>query len=122
MAVGEDQRAFDRREALGAEVQAGIEEFGGEALYVPADVRDDAQVRAFVDAAVERWGRLDVAFNNAGYFMDPARDPRLVPAPVHEMSDAHWATIMDTNAGGVMRAMRAEVPVPPGERSIACSP
>jgi hypothetical protein len=52
-----------------------------------------------------------VAFNNAGYFMDPARDERLVAAPLHEMSDEHWATIMDTNAGGVMRSMRAEIPV-----------
>lgn len=99
-----------RREALGGEVERGIRAFGGEAVFVRADVRDDAQVRRFVDAAAERWGRLDIAFNNAGYFMEPERSPRLVPAPAHEMSDEHWATIMDTNAGGVFRAVRAEVP------------
>lgn len=96
---------------LGGEVEAGIRRFGGEATYVPADVRVDEQVRALVAETVRLYGRLDVAFNNAGYFMDPARDERLVPAPLHEMSDEHWATIMDTNAGGVMRSMRAEIPV-----------
>ncbi len=94
----------------GAEVEAAVSAFGGEAVFTAADVRDDAALRAFVDGAAERWGRLDIAFNNAGYFMDPERDPALVPAPVHEMSDAHWQTIIDTNAGGVFRAMRAEIP------------
>ena len=100
-----------RRENLGADVERGIKAFGGEATYIKADVRDDAQVRHFVDAAVRRYGGLDIAFNNAGYFMDPDRSPKLVPAPVHEMSDEHWAAIMDTNAGGVFRSMRAEIPV-----------
>jgi NAD(P)-dependent dehydrogenase (short-subunit alcohol dehydrogenase family) len=100
-----------RTEELGRQVEAGIREWGGDATYIRADVRVDEQVRALVDQTVALHGRLDVAFNNAGYFMDPARDARLVPGPIHEMSDEHWATIMDTNAGGVMRCMRAEVPV-----------
>lgn len=100
-----------RNEDLGQKVQAGIREFGGDATYVKADVRQDAEVRRLVDETVRRHGRLDIAFNNAGYFMDPEVDPKLVPGPIHEMSDEHWTTIMDTNAGGVMRCMRAEVPV-----------
>lgn len=100
-----------RNEDLGQKVQAGIREFGGDATYVKADVRQDAEVRRLVDETVRRHGRLDIAFNNAGYFMDPEVDPKLVPGPIHEMSDEHWTTIMDINAGGVMRCMRAEVPV-----------
>lgn len=100
-----------RREALGGEVQAGVRAFGGEATYMRADVRDDAEVKALVDACVAKYGRLDIAFNNAGYFMDPKRDPELIPGPVHEMSLKHWAMIMETNAGGVFHAMRHEVPV-----------
>lgn len=100
-----------RREALGREVESGIQAFGGQAVFQRADVRDDGQVKALVDACVSRFGRIDIAFNNAGYFMDPQRDPALKPGPVHEMSPEHWATIMDTNAGGVFRSMRHEVPV-----------
>src|ERR671911_3243160 len=42
-----------------------IEAAGGEALPVVGDVRDEAQVDAFVAAAAERWGRVDVVVNNA---------------------------------------------------------
>ena len=100
-----------RREALGAHVEESIRGFGGEATYHRADVRIDGELRALVDACTAKYGRLDIAFNNAGYFMDPKRDPRLVPGPVHEMDPLHWQTIMDTNAGGVWRAMRHEIPV-----------
>lgn len=99
-----------RREQLGREVEAGIRENGGEAFYVRADVRDEAQVKALVDACAARYGRLDIAFNNAGYFIDPRVSPDLVPGPVHEMSLAHYATMMETNARGVLFAMRHEVP------------
>lgn len=99
-----------RREALGREVEAGIRENGAEALFVQADVRDEAAVKAFVDACVARYGRLDIAFNNAGYFMDPKTSPELVPGPVHEMSLAHYTTMMETNTRGVLFAMRHEVP------------
>jgi hypothetical protein len=45
-----------RREALGREVEEGIRTAGGDALYMRADVRDEAQVKAFVDATVDRYG------------------------------------------------------------------
>ncbi|XWN31669.1 MAG: SDR family oxidoreductase [Devosia sp.] len=98
---------------LGRAVEAGITEAGGEALFVAADMRDDAAVRALIEQTVERYGGLDIAFNNAGYFMDLAeeKDPDLVPAPIAATSDAHWQMVMDTNAGGVFRCMRAQIPV-----------
>lgn len=99
-----------RKEDLGRKAEAAIRAFGGDATYVRADVRQDAEVRRLVEETLRRHGRLDVAFNNAGYFMEPSTSPKLVPSPVHEMSDEHWAAVMDTNAGGVFRCMRAEVP------------
>jgi len=60
-----------RRENLGRQVESSIQ-FGGEAtLYV--DVRDPKQVKAFVDATVTKYGRLDIAFNNAGV-SDPHKE------------------------------------------------
>jgi NAD(P)-dependent dehydrogenase (short-subunit alcohol dehydrogenase family) len=42
-----------------------IERNGGEAMPAPGDVTDEAQVRAYVDAVLERWGRIDILVNNA---------------------------------------------------------
>jgi 3-oxoacyl-[acyl-carrier protein] reductase len=55
-------------------------------------------VDAFVDAAVQRWGRLDVAVANAGI---------LRAAPFVEMTDAQWVEIMQVDLHGVMRTARA---------------
>ena len=54
--------AFEAGEAVAAEIRAA----GGEALFVRTDVARDADVRALVAAAVDRFGRIDCAFNNAG--------------------------------------------------------
>src|SRR5262245_11329334 len=55
-----------RREPEGRAVQAEIEAAGGEALYVPADVGKAEDTDRMVRAAVERFGKLNIAFNNAG--------------------------------------------------------
>jgi hypothetical protein len=58
---------FDRRrEKEGAQVVAEIKKLGGEAAFVRADVAKDADVKAMVDFTVDKYGRLDIAFNNAG--------------------------------------------------------
>ena len=56
----------DVREAEGKETVRHIEETGGEGLFVKADVSQERDVRAMVDAAVKTYGKLDCAFNNAG--------------------------------------------------------
>lgn len=91
-----------RREALGREVEAGIRRFGGRASYVRCDVRDPAQVQAFIDGVVAEHGRLDVAFNNAG-IANP-------PMPIEELPIAQYQDVMLTNAGGCWFSMRAELP------------
>jgi NAD(P)-dependent dehydrogenase (short-subunit alcohol dehydrogenase family) len=90
-----------RRENLGHEVEAGIRSRGGEATYIHADVRDESQVKAFVDQTVHKYGRLDVAFNNAGITLE---------RPLHEYSSAEWDDIQNTNLRGVFLAMKYEIP------------
>ena len=55
-----------RREKEGAQVVAEIKKLGGEAAFIRADVAKDADVKAMVDFTVATYGRLDIAFNNAG--------------------------------------------------------
>jgi short-subunit dehydrogenase len=59
-------RRTDRLEQLAQEVRT----LGGEALVVPADVSHLADIERIVDASLERWGRVDVLFNNAGVGLD----------------------------------------------------
>ena len=80
------------------ETLAAVRAEGGEAVVVDVDVRDSDSVDAFVDAAVQRWGRLDVAVANAGI---------LRAAPFVAMSDAQWVEIMQVDLHGVMRTARA---------------
>jgi NADP-dependent 3-hydroxy acid dehydrogenase YdfG len=82
-----------------------IEESGGRAQSVVADVRDPAQVRALVDAAVAETGRLDILVNNAGVSY---------PAPILEGDPEEWRTMLETNVLALLvgcqagvRAMRA---------------
>jgi NAD(P)-dependent dehydrogenase (short-subunit alcohol dehydrogenase family) len=92
-----------RHEALGREVERAITERGGQALYVRSDVRDEAQMRAFADAVLARWGRIDIAFNNAGITV-----PR--PLPLHEQPLQVWEDICATNVRGVFLSMKDEIP------------
>src|SRR5436309_6629669 len=56
----------DIDDAAGEAVAAAIGEAGGEAAYVHADMRSGSDIRDLMDAAVERFGRLDVLHANAG--------------------------------------------------------
>jgi NAD(P)-dependent dehydrogenase (short-subunit alcohol dehydrogenase family) len=90
-----------RRENLGHEVEQEIRSKGGEATYVRADVRVEADVKAFVDQIASRYDRLDVAFNNAGITLEK---------PLHEYSSQEWDDVLNTNLRGVFLAMKYEVP------------
>ncbi|MGW8743845.1 SDR family NAD(P)-dependent oxidoreductase [Streptomyces sp. NPDC055794] len=78
-----------------------IEEGGGKALAVAADVSRPEDVRAVVDAAVEHFGSLDVAVNNAGVFRGGV--------PLADLTEADWHAQLDINVTGVFLALAAEV-------------
>ncbi len=90
-----------RTEASLRETVALIEAAGGTALAATADVSRSADMTALVAAAVDRFGSLDVAVNNAGI----ARAGQ----PVTELSEKDWRAMLDINVTGVLLALQAEV-------------
>jgi NAD(P)-dependent dehydrogenase (short-subunit alcohol dehydrogenase family) len=78
-----------------------IREAGGEAWAVQADVTDEAAVGRAVAAAVDRFGRLDGAFNNAGMLG--------ASGPLHQVRTADFQAVMQTNVMGVLWAMQHEI-------------
>ncbi|MBE9042247.1 SDR family oxidoreductase [Oscillatoriales cyanobacterium LEGE 11467] len=92
-----------RRAELGSQVEEAIKAEGGEATYIQTDVRDPAQIMAFFQAVADRYGRLDIAFNNAGVVSPNA--------PSAEQSLEDWVNVMDTNARGYWLCMKAEIPM-----------
>jgi NAD(P)-dependent dehydrogenase (short-subunit alcohol dehydrogenase family) len=65
----------DRNEYTLRTATAELTSAGHEALAVPCDVSDEAQVAALVERAVDAFGRLDFAFNNAGIQVPPTEPP-----------------------------------------------
>lgn len=82
-----------------AAVAPGAAAGGTEALFMPADVRNEADIEAFFDAVIERFGRVDVAVNNAGI----NRDALLV----HTESEAFDDVIATNLTGSFLVARRA---------------
>jgi NAD(P)-dependent dehydrogenase (short-subunit alcohol dehydrogenase family) len=100
-----------RHDALGATLadMPGGGELSDRALVVPTDVTDALAVSALFAAVTERWGRVDVLFNNAGRFG--------ANAPLDELPDDEWRSVVDTNLTGsflcareAFRAMKAQHP------------
>jgi NAD(P)-dependent dehydrogenase (short-subunit alcohol dehydrogenase family) len=91
-----------RREKEGAQVVAEIKKLGGEAAFVRADVAKDADVKRMVDFTIEKFGRLDIAFNNAGVEWK---------GPINQATEAEYRRIFDVNVWGVLNSMRHEIPV-----------
>ena len=90
-----------RREKEGAQVVAEIKKLGGEAAFVRADVAKEADVKAIVKFAVDKFGRLDIAFNNAGVEWKGTFDQAI---------EAEYRRIFDINVWGVLSSMRHEIP------------
>jgi citronellol/citronellal dehydrogenase len=78
-----------------------IEAAGGEALPVVGDVRDDAQVEAFVAAAAERWGGIDVVVNNAS---------AINLAPLADLPPKRYDLMLDINVRGTYLLTHAALP------------
>jgi len=91
----------DVLETEGKQIEAEINETGGECLFVPLDVTDENQWNEAVAATVRRFGKLDILINNAGIF----RTSR-----VEETSSTEWDQVMDINAKGVFLGAKAAIP------------
>jgi NADP-dependent 3-hydroxy acid dehydrogenase YdfG len=91
-------RRADRIEALAAR----IEDEGGRAVALPADVGDERQARAFIEHAYEQLGRLDVLVNNAGVMLLGA---------VEGADTEQWRRMVNVNVFGVLYCTHAALPV-----------
>ncbi|WP_395749263.1 SDR family oxidoreductase [Prosthecobacter sp.] len=91
-----------RREAEGQAVVSEIKAAGGEATFVKADVAKEADVSALVAKTVETYGRLDVAFNNAGIELTGA---------IVDVKEEDYRRTFDINVWGVITSMKYQIPV-----------
>jgi NAD(P)-dependent dehydrogenase (short-subunit alcohol dehydrogenase family) len=92
-----------RRDEAGKALVNELRSFGAEAEFINADVRKEDEVRALVDKTVARFGRLDVAVNNAGTEGERGR--------ITEQTAESYAVTFDTNVLGVVLSMKHEVRV-----------
>jgi NAD(P)-dependent dehydrogenase (short-subunit alcohol dehydrogenase family) len=92
-----------RRTDAGRAFESELRSLGAEAEFVQADVRHEEDIRRLVDRTIERFGRLDVAVNNAG--------TEGKPGPVTEQTVADYIAAFETNVLGTLLAMKYELRV-----------
>ena len=90
-----------RREDEGKKTLALVREAGSDGIFVPGDVSRAARAEEMVARAVEAFGRLDYAFNNAGVEGHYA--------PIHEQTEENYEFVMDINVRGVLLSMKYEI-------------
>jgi NAD(P)-dependent dehydrogenase (short-subunit alcohol dehydrogenase family) len=93
----------DLDEGAGTETVSLVEQAGGEAAFVAADVSDEDSVRALFDAAVDRFGRLDVSYHNAGIMHPGDVGPEDTSLDV-------WEKTIEVNLKGVFLCCRYAIP------------
>lgn len=93
----------DIDEQGGNETVRTIQASGGEAAFVRADVSSPGDCQAMVDYTLEQYGRLDIAFNNAGI----GGEANLTA----DYSVEGWQKVIDINLSGVFYSMKVEIPV-----------
>jgi NAD(P)-dependent dehydrogenase (short-subunit alcohol dehydrogenase family) len=90
-----------RHDEAGRALAEELRSFGSEAEFINADVRKEADVQALVDATLARFGRLDIAVNNAG--------TEGQPGPVTDQSAGSFAATFETNVLGVILSLKHEL-------------
>jgi NAD(P)-dependent dehydrogenase (short-subunit alcohol dehydrogenase family) len=96
-----------RRDEAGKSLVKELRSLGSEAEFINADVRKEDDVRALVDRTVARFGRLDVAVNNAG--------TEGQVGPITDQTAESYAATFDTNVLGAILSMKHEVRVMQGQ-------
>ena len=104
-AAGEGYRIVvsGRNSQTGAALETELRALGADAHFIKADVRTESEVQALIDGAVARFGRIDVAVNNAGTEGNPA--------PLVEQTPETYAATFETNVLGVLLCMKHELRV-----------
>jgi NAD(P)-dependent dehydrogenase (short-subunit alcohol dehydrogenase family) len=100
-----------RRDEVGQALAKELRSLGSEAEFINADVRRDEDVRALVDKTVARFGRLDIAVNNAG--------TEGQVGPITDQTAESYAATFDTNVLGVILSVKHEVRAMQGQGSGA---
>ena len=95
-----------RRQALGDAVAEELRAVGTESLFLATDVTQEADAERLVATVVQRFGRLDAAFNNAGF-----QEKR---AALAEQTDAVYAQVFDTNVRAIFHCLRHMCVCPAG--------
>ena len=95
--AGADVVPTGRREKLAREAAEEIVGRGRQSLAMTADVSNEDSLQALADAAIRKFGKVDILVNAAG---------RTTRRPTLEVSDAEWNEILDTNLTGMLRACR----------------
>jgi NAD(P)-dependent dehydrogenase (short-subunit alcohol dehydrogenase family) len=103
----------DQNEADAYATVSLIEDKGGEALAVAADVSREADCRAMVERVVRAYGRLHIAFNNAGVGASGFA--------VADEEEVAWDRLIDVNLKGIFLSMKYEIP-PAWSASVASAP
>ena len=101
--VGAHVVLADIDESGNEETSRQVEHAGGRAVTVRCDVTDETEVKAALDRAVAEFGRLDIAFNNAGW------EGKL--GPLADVTEAEWRAALDVNVTGMFLCMRNEIPL-----------
>jgi NAD(P)-dependent dehydrogenase (short-subunit alcohol dehydrogenase family) len=91
-----------RRQVEGEETIRLLQASSGEGFFVATDVSKEADVQTLIEKTMAHYGRLDIAFNNAGV------DQETTPLP--EQTEATYDRIMDINVKGVWLSLKHEIP------------
>mgnify|MGYP001200446599 FL=1 len=102
-----------RNSERGNNVVSVIQNAGGTADFIEADVSQSRQVQSFIETTVEKYGRLDVAFNNAGV--------EGVGGPIHQYPEDEWVRTIDINLKGVWLCMKYQIQQMLNQRKLESS-
>ena len=92
-----------RRSREGEALAAQLNQQGADAVFVQTDVKNEADIQKLLNTAIQKYGRLDIAFNNAGV------DGQFTPFT--EQTNENYDNIMDTNVKGVFWSMKHEIEI-----------